>query len=176
MTALQDQTMTAPKEKSGQISHATPREELTVQLKRAGPTSQEIVPIALTRDQQRDHQIAQQILDTTESLLIACHLIADTLPDQMHPQDQIATIEDIAQIVQPETSTALDQIPDQIPVQILAEVLQEDTRVARIQESMTAIVTPTAKTECQEIAHAMTALLALAIRTQTAKLSLRTRF
>jgi hypothetical protein len=58
---------------------------------------------------------------------------------------------------------------------ILSADLEIPNRV-QIQESMTATETHTVKTESQETNLAIQVLLALATRTQTAKLSLRTRF
>jgi hypothetical protein len=56
------------------------------------------------------------------------------------------------------------------------ETLEKLMSRVQTQESMTATVTHTVKTESQETSHAIRLSLALATRIQTAKHSLRTRF
>jgi hypothetical protein len=107
------------------------------------------------------------------------HLIVALVQDQVlgtaqiHLSDQLATIAASAQIVQQGISPAILSVA--LP-ETRQEILVERTSHAQTQESMTAIVTLTAKTESQETSLAIQVLLALAIRTQTAKHSLRTRF
>jgi hypothetical protein len=88
--------------------------------------------------------------------------VLDTV--QIHLSVQLATIAASAPIAQLAISQAILSADLEIPNHV------------RIQESMTATVTHTAKTESQGTSHAIRLLLALATRTQTAKLSLRTRF
>jgi hypothetical protein len=83
---------------------------------------------------------------------------------QIHLIDQLVTIAASAPIVQQEISA----------VTLSADL--ETLNRAQTRESMTATVTHTVRTEFQETSLATRLLLALATRTQTAKLSLRTRF
>jgi hypothetical protein len=101
---------------------------------------------------QQDHPIEalaqDQVLDTV----------------QIHPNVQLVTIAASAPIVQLAISAVILSADLEIPNHV------------RIQESTTATVTRTAKTESQETSRAIRLSLALATRTQTAKHSLRTRF
>jgi hypothetical protein len=175
-TAHQDQT--TPQDVSGQTNHAMVRVSQTVQPKRAGQTSlpmetETLLQDHLTRETQdllnpegmkledhaslQDHQIVameqDQVLDT----------------DQIHLSAQLAMIAASVPIVQPVISQAIRSAA-------LQETRQELTSHVQTRESMTATVTHTAKTECQEISLVTQALLALATRTQTVKHSLRTKF
>jgi hypothetical protein len=101
---------------------------------------------------QQDHPIEalaqDQVLDTV----------------QIHPNVQLVTIAASAPIVQLAISAAI----------LFADL--ETLNRAQTRESMTATVTHTVRTEFQETSLATRLLLALATRTQTAKLSLKTRF
>jgi hypothetical protein len=106
------------------------------------------------------------------------HLIEAMVQDQVldtvqiHPNVQLAMIAASAPIVQLGISVAIHSA-DQETRQ---EILEEATNHVQTRESMTATVTHTVKTEFQETSPVTRLLLALAIRTQTAKHSLRTRF
>jgi hypothetical protein len=103
------------------------------------------------------------------------HLIVALVQDQVlgivqiHLSVQLAMIAASTQIVQQGISPAIRSVA-------LQEILEKLMSHVQTQESMTAIVTLTAKTESHETSLAIQVLLALAIRTQTAKHSLRTRF
>jgi hypothetical protein len=110
-------------------------------------------------------------------------LVQDQVLDtvQIHLSAQLAMIAASAPIVQQGISpvilsVALRETHQETPQETPQENLEEHTSHVQTRESMTATVTRTAKTECQETSLVTPALLALATRTQTAKHSLRTRF
>jgi hypothetical protein len=107
---------------------------------------------------QEDHVSLQDLLIEA----MAQDQVLDTV--QIHLSVQHVTIAASAPIVQLEISQVILSADLEIPNHV------------QIRESMTATVTRTAKTESQETSHAIRLSLALATRTQTAKLSLRTRF
>jgi AAA15 family ATPase/GTPase len=100
--------------------------------------------------------------------------VLDTV--QIHPNVQLAMIAASAPIVQLGISVAIHSADQEIHPETRQEILEEATNHVQTRESMTATVTRTAKTEFQETSLVTRLLLALAIRTQTAKHSLRTRF
>jgi hypothetical protein len=167
MIALQGPMTIELKDVSGPISHVTARVSQTVQPKRAGQTS----ILMETETLLRDHLT----LETQE------HLNLEAMNQEaVKPEDHasllghliVATIVASAPIVQPEISAVIPSAD----LETHLEILQELTSHVQTQESMTAIVTLTAKTESQETSPATPASLALATKTQTAKHSLRTRF
>jgi hypothetical protein len=95
---------------------------------------------------------------------------------QIHLIDQHVTIAASAPTVQ----LAISQVILSGDLETLQETRLENpeelTSHVQTQESMTATVTHTVKTESQETSLAIHLSLALATRTQTAKHSLRTRF
>jgi ribosomal protein S9 len=184
MIAHQDQT-TEPKDVSGPISHVTARDSRIVQPKRIGQTSlltQKESPLTPeTQDQPNPEAMKQEDLASLQDHLIVA-LVQDQDLDtvQIHLSVQLAMIAASAQSVQPGISQAILSVVQETRQETRQETLQENleelTSHAQTRESMTATVTRTAKTECQETSLVTPALLALATRTQTAKHSLRTRF
>jgi hypothetical protein len=115
---------------------------------------------------QEDHVSLQ------DHLIVAMAQDQDLDTVQIHLSVQLATIAASAPIVQLVISQAIRSVD----LETHQEILEKLTSRAQTQESMTATVTRTAKTESQGTSHAIQVLLALATRTQTAKHSLRTRF
>jgi hypothetical protein len=172
--------MTEPKDASGQISHVTVRVSQTVQQKRTGQTSPLIQTETLLQDhltqetpEIQDQQSPEATKGEDHASLqdhpieaLAQDQVLDTV--QIHPNVQLVTIAASAPIVQLAISAAI----------LFAdlEILEKLTSHVQTRESMTATVTHTVRTEFQETSLATRLLLALATRTQTAKLSLKTRF
>jgi trehalose/maltose hydrolase-like predicted phosphorylase len=115
---------------------------------------------------QEDHVSLQDHL----IVAMAQDRVLDTV--QIHLIAQHVTIAASAPIVQ----LAISQAILSADRETLQEILEKLTSHVQTQESMTATVTRTAKTESQGTSLATRVLLALATRTQTAKHSLRTRF
>jgi hypothetical protein len=103
-----------------------------------------------------------------DHLIVAMAQDQDLDTVQIHLIGQHVTIAASAPIAQLAISQAIRSAD--------LEILEKLTSHVQTQESMTATVTRTAKTESQGTSHAIQVLLALATRTQTAKHSLRTRF
>jgi hypothetical protein len=168
--------MTEPKDASGPISHVTVRVSQIVQPKRTGQTSlltqtETLLQDHLTQEtpEIQDQQSPEATKGEDHASLqdhpieaLAQDQVLDTV--QIHPNVQLVTIAASAPIVQLAISAAI--------LSAGREILNH----AQTRESMTATVTHTVKTEFQETSHATRLLLALATRTQTAKLSSRTRF
>jgi hypothetical protein len=175
-TALQDQVMTEPSDVSGQISHATARVNQTVQQKRTGQTSLLTETETLLQDLLNQETLETQDRQSPEGMKREDRVsLQDHLIEAM-AQDQVLDTVQIHLIAQHVTIAASAQIAQLVISQaILSADLEIPNRV-QIQESMTATVTHTVKTEFQETSLVTQVLLALAIRTQTAKHSLRTRF
>jgi hypothetical protein len=95
---------------------------------------------------------------------------------QIHLSAQHAMIAASDPIVQLAISAAIHSADLETLQETRLEILEELTSHVQTQESMTATVTHTVKTESQETSHAIRLLLALATRTQTARHFLRTRF
>jgi hypothetical protein len=108
-----------------------------------------------------------------QDLLIAA-TVQDQVQDtvQIHQSVQHATIAASAPIVQLAISAAIHSADLETHPEIQENLMSH----VQTRESMTVTVTHTAKTESQETSPATRLLLALAIRTQTARLSLKTRF
>jgi hypothetical protein len=184
MIAHQGQT-TEPKDVSGPISHASARVSPTVQPKRIGQTSlltqkENLLQEPLTRETLEIQDLPNLEGMKLEDLVsLQDHLIVALVQDQVlgtvqiHLSVQLAMIAASAQIVQQGISPAIRSVA--LPG-TRQEILEELMSHVQTQESMTAIATLTAKTESHETSLAIQVLLALAIRTQTAKHSLRTRF
>jgi hypothetical protein len=187
-TALQDQVMTEPSDVSGQISHATARVSQIVQPKRAGQTSLLTETETLLQDLLNQETLETQDLPNPEGMKLEDHaslqdhlieaMVQDQVLDtvQIHPNVQLAMIAASAPIVQQEISAAIHSADQETHLETRREILEELTNHVQTRESMTATVTHTVKTEFQETSLVTQVLLALAIRTQTAKHSLRTRF
>jgi hypothetical protein len=168
--------MTEPKDVSGPISHVTVRVSQIVQPKRTGQTSlltqtETLLQDHLTQEtpEIQDQQSPEATKGEDHASLqdhpieaLAQDQVLDTV--QIHPNVQLVTIAASAPIVQQEISA----------VTLSADL--ETLNRAQTRESMTATVTHTVRTEFQETSLATRLLLALATRTQTAKLSLKTRF
>jgi hypothetical protein len=99
-------------------------------------------------------------------------------------QDQVLDTVQIHLIAQPVTIAASAPIAQLVIFQAIRsvdlethqEILEKHTSHSQTQESMTATVIRTVKTEFQETSLAIRLSLALATRTQTARHSLKTRF
>jgi hypothetical protein len=115
---------------------------------------------------QEDHVSLQ------DHLIVAMAQDQDLDTVQIHLSVQLATIAASAPIAQ----LAISQAIRSADRETHQEILEKLTSHVQTQESMTATVTRTVKTESQETSLATQVLLALATRTQTAKHSLRTRF
>jgi hypothetical protein len=105
-------------------------------------------------------------------LIVAMEQDQDLDTVQIHLIAQHVTIAASAPIAQ----LAISQAILSAELETHLETLEKLMSRVQTQESMTATVTLTAKTEFQETSLAIQVLLALATRTQTAKHSLRTRF
>jgi phage-related baseplate assembly protein len=185
MIVHQDQAM--PQGVSGQISHVTARDSPIVQPKRTGQksllTQTEKLLTPETQDQLNLEAMTREAMKQEDLASLQDHLIVALVQDQdldtvqIHLSVQPAMIAASDQIVQQGISPAILSVALQGTRQeIRQETLAELTSHVQTRESMTAIATRTAKTEFQETSLVTPALLALAIRTQTAKHSLRTRF
>jgi hypothetical protein len=173
--------MTEPSDVSGQINHAMARVNQTVQQKRAGQTSRLTETETLLQDhltlEIQDHQ-SPEGMKQEDHVSLQDHLIVAMAQDQdldtvqIHLSVQLATIAASAPIAQ----LAISQAIRSADRETHQEILEKLTSHVQTQESMTATVTRTVKTESQETSLATQVLLALATRTQTAKHSLRTRF
>jgi hypothetical protein len=173
---------------SGQISHATARVNQTVQLRRTGQTSlltetENLLQDPLTpetpeiQDQQSPEGMKQEdhvSLQDLQTVAMAQDQVLDTVQFQLSVQH--VTIAASAPIAQLAISQAILSADLETRQETHLEALEKPMSHVQTRESMTATVTPTAKTESQETSLATQALLALATRTQTAKHSLRTRF
>jgi methylaspartate ammonia-lyase len=148
---------------SGPTSHAPARVSQTVQPKRTGQTSLLTQIEKLLTPETQDH-LNPEAMKQEDLASLQDHLIVALVQDQDL---------DTAQIVQQGISQAILSAAHRETRQ---ENLEELTNHVQTRESMTAIATHTAKTEFQETSLVTPALLALAIRIQTAKHSLRTRF
>jgi hypothetical protein len=178
-TALQDQAM--PQDASGPISHDQVKVNPTVQPKGTGqtdlPMATETHPLDLQSPETQDLLNPEATKDVDHASL-QDHQIAATVQDQVldtvqiQQSVQLATIAASAPIVQQEISAVIPSAD----LETRLEILEETTSHVQTRESMTATGTRTAKTEFQETSLVTLVLLALATRTQTAKLSLRTRF
>jgi uncharacterized protein YfcZ (UPF0381/DUF406 family) len=115
----------------------------------------------------QEHHVSLQ-----DHLIVAMAQDQDLDTVQIHLSVQLATIAASAPIAQLVISQAILSAD----LETLQEILEKLMSRAQTQESMTATVTRTVKTESQETSLATRVLLALATRTQTAKHSLRTRF
>jgi hypothetical protein len=115
---------------------------------------------------QEDH-VSQQDL---QIVAMAQDQVLDTVQIQLSVQH--VTIAASAPIVQ----LAISPVILSADLETHQEILEKLMSRVQTQESMTATVTRTVKTESQETSLATQALLALATRTQTAKHSLRTKF
>jgi hypothetical protein len=187
-TALQDQVMTEPSDVSGQISHATARVNQTVQQKRTGQTSLLTETETLLQDLLNQETLETQDRQSPEGMKredrvsLQDHLIAAMAQDQVldtvqiHLIAQLATTAASVPIVQLGISVAIHSADQETHLETRREILEELTNHVQTRESMTATVTHTVKTEFQETSLVTQVLLALAIRTQTARHSLRTRF
>jgi glycine cleavage system aminomethyltransferase T len=115
---------------------------------------------------QEDHVSLQDL----QIVAMAENQVLDTVQIQLSVQHvTIAASAPIAQL-------AISQAILSADLETHQEILEKLMSRVQTQESMTATVTRTVKTESQETSLATQALLALATRTQTAKHSLRTRF
>jgi hypothetical protein len=173
--------MTEPKDVSGPISHATVRVNQTVQQKRTGQTNLLTQTESLLTPETQDH-LNPEGTKQEDHASLQDHLIAATVQDQVLVTAQIpltvqlATIVASAPIVQLGISVATRSADLETLQETPLENPEELTSHVQTQESMTATVTLTAKTEFQETSFVTQVLLALATRTQTAKHFLRTRF
>jgi hypothetical protein len=169
-----------PQDVSGQISHVTARVSPTVQLKRTGQTSlltqTENLLNPETQDQNPEAMKQGDLASLQDHLIVALVQDQDLDTVQIHLSVQLATIAASAPTVQQGISPAILSADLETLQETHLENPEELTNHVQTRESMTAIATLTAKTEFQETSHVTLALLALAIRIQTAKHSLRTRF
>jgi hypothetical protein len=168
--------MTEPKDVSGPISHVTVRVSQIAQPKRTGQTSLLTQAETLLQDHLTQETPEIQDQQSPEATKGEDHVSQQDHPIEALAQDQVLDTVQIHPNVQHVTIAASAPIVQQ---EISAVTLSADLETlnrAQTRESMTATVTHTVRTEFQETSLATRLLLALATRTQTAKLSSRTRF
>jgi hypothetical protein len=172
--ALLDLTTTELKEKSGQISLATARAEMTAQSERPGQT---------------DLLMETEMIHVVQNLEVQTHVILIQEESVSRPPDQIVLgsqelphlalneatlIAPSAQLAPTRTVLGNHVLQDQIDQS--AQETQGALLLVQTLASMTGTAILTARTAFLEIALGTKASSALAIRTQTRKLSSRTGF
>jgi hypothetical protein len=173
--------MTEQLAKSGQTSLATVRAEMTAQSARAGQTD---LPTAI---ETQIHAVLNHAVLIQEASVNQPHVQIvhgnHVLQDQTDQTDLPMTETHLTETTQTVPSVQLAQtlivLGNHVPqdqTDLSVQGIQEDLLLVQTHESMTGTATLTARTASQEIVQGMRALLALAIRTQTRRLSSRTRF
>ena len=130
---------------------------------------------------QSDHRIAQHVRTLTvlgnhalQELID--HLLTETTQTD-HQEPEATTDQTAPQTDQPDlTQTVHGNLVHQEPIAQSAQGIHVDLRLVQTLASLTATATRSARTAFREIAQEMKPLLALATRTQTRRLSSRTRF